>query len=127
MADHMGGGHGLSWRETTPQVSRYRHPPGSAEALRRDAIAEIGRSFTRTSDDLGWMDGAACVEIGGDAFFPRKGEPSRAQKKICAGCPVREQCEEFGEGQGYGLWGGKSRNARRDAKRARRQAGQVAA
>lgn len=29
--------------------------------------------------------------------------------EACAGCPLREQCEEIGKDEPYGMWGGVSR------------------
>lgn len=42
-----------------------------------------------------WMDAAACTQVDPELFFPDASEdwqPTRAAKRICAGCPVRETC-----------------------------------
>lgn len=68
----------------------------------------------------GWMSNAACSGVGGDAFFPEKGEPVTAQKRVCAGCPVRAECDEYAwdNNERFGIWGGSSENDRRKQRRA---------
>lgn len=41
--------------------------------------------------------GALCAEIGGDLWLPEKTEShhAAAAKKICASCPIAEQCLEY--------------------------------
>ena len=38
-----------------------------------------------------WMESAACVGLG-HLFFLEPGESSAPAKKICAACPVRDEC-----------------------------------
>jgi WhiB family transcriptional regulator, redox-sensing transcriptional regulator len=45
------------------------------------------------SDD--WRERALCAQVGGEAWFPEKGQPARPSKKICAACPVAVQCLEW--------------------------------
>lgn len=44
----------------------------------------------------GWRDGAACVRVDPEVFYPldeRPGSPAVARAKaVCAGCPVRKIC-----------------------------------
>jgi hypothetical protein len=61
-----------------------------------------------------WVKQAACTGQG-DVFFPETGGALTAAKKLCAGCPVRQQCEDYGKSMlkvetpiYRGLWGGKS-------------------
>jgi WhiB family redox-sensing transcriptional regulator len=57
--------------------------------------------------DRHWTVDALCAQIGGDMWFPVKGQPSREAKAICAKCPVQEPCPELGlQGEEYGVWGG---------------------
>lgn len=63
-----------------------------------------------------WRADAACAQIGGNLWYPEKGEPTRDAKRICAGCPVRSDCLDYAlaieatTGRGwvgrYGVWGG---------------------
>ena len=70
--------------------------------------------------DTAWQIDGACAEVGGDGFFPEKGESSRFAQRICHGCEVRSDCLEYAltTGQYFGVWGGLSeRQLRAEAKR----------
>lgn len=62
------------------------------------------------------MDEGLCTQVGGDLWFPEKGEPCKTAKELCQTCEVRTQClshaltlpEEFG------VWGGLSASERRE-------------
>ncbi len=54
---------------------------------------------------------AACREHPELSWFPERGEPTKAQLAVCAGCLVRDECREAGEL--VGIWGGLSGRARR--------------
>jgi hypothetical protein len=61
-----------------------------------------------------WVKQAACAGQG-DVFFPETGGALTAAKKLCASCPVRQQCEDYGKSMLHaetplyrGLWGGKT-------------------
>lgn len=71
-----------------------------------------------------WRDEALCLEIGGDPFFPEKGEPIADVKRVCQGCPVRAECLEYSivTNQRYGVWGGVSERNRRKLIAKRREA-----
>lgn len=77
-------------------------------------------------DDQPWAVDALCAQIGGDFWFPDKdgtGEPgqnhARQAKKICAACPVRNQCLAYAidHDERYGIWGGLSERERRSIKK----------
>lgn len=59
-----------------------------------------------------WMEDGKCVGLPfpeiDRLFFPDDGNYPREAKQMCAGCPVREQCERYATaaGEEYGLWGG---------------------
>ncbi len=64
----------------------------------------------------------ACVGKDPDLFFPGKGMNLvlRAAQAICAECPVRLECAEWGiHHESFGVWGGLSERARK-RERARR-------
>jgi len=75
-----------------------------------------------------WVAQAACAGLSGPVasalFFPSRGEPVTEARKVCAGCPVREQCLDFAlrNGEQHGIWGGTSERERRRMRRAYRQA-----
>jgi WhiB family redox-sensing transcriptional regulator len=56
--------------------------------------------------ELGWQDFALCAEIGGDTWFPEKGDPTRPAKKICRLCPVAADCLQYAIDNGiwHGVW-----------------------
>jgi WhiB family redox-sensing transcriptional regulator len=57
-----------------------------------------------------WMRQAVCLEIDPDLFYPDRGDSwgSRAAKRICTACPVREDCLQFAVAhhEHFGVWGG---------------------
>lgn len=75
-----------------------------------------------------WMRRAACVEraVDPDIFFPRRGRNSWRGKAICATCPVKNECLEYGIRETYGIWGGTSDRDRRVIRQQRRQAEEIA-
>ena len=54
----------------------------------------------------------ACAEIGGDFWFPEKGNGSNTTemlfaKSICKTCPHQSECAEWGIlNEVHGIWGG---------------------
>lgn len=72
-----------------------------------------------------WQDGANCLGVDPELFFPERGTSTKEAKDVCRGCIVREQCLEFSlqNGEKFGIWGGLSERERR---RIRRQRAQVA-
>lgn len=60
------------------------------------------------------MDLALCAQTDPEAFFPEKGQSPNAAKKVCASCPVVEQCLTYANRNGfsYGIWGGRTRSER---------------
>lgn len=59
-----------------------------------------------------WQD-ALCAQIGGDLWLPEKSEHqvSEAAKKVCARCPIAEQCLAYAlehelTRDHTGIWGG---------------------
>lgn len=77
-----------------------------------------------------WRDKALCAQIGGDLWFPEKGDrggPRRA-RETCARCPVAEQCLELAVNNPaiqHGIWGGKTPTEIRLIRNARGIAGDV--
>ena len=72
-----------------------------------------------------WRDDAACAGADADAFFPPAEDEAAAMpaKKICAVCPVQEQCIQYAlaTNQTEGVWGGMSSRRRiRDRERRKR-------
>jgi len=68
-----------------------------------------------------WRDDSACAGADSDVFFPPSEDEAAAMpaKKICAVCPVKEQCLEYAltTNQTEGVWGGMSSGDRRRLRR----------
>lgn len=66
-----------------------------------------------------WTTGAACASVGGDVWYPEKGESTRQAKAVCMGCEVREACLQsaLDRDEHFGVWGGYSERERRKLKR----------
>lgn len=74
-----------------------------------------------SADTEQWRDWASCATIGGDLWFPDKGEAQLAQraKNICSTCPVRQKCLTVAleDGETEGIWGGLSPLERKQLRR----------
>jgi len=73
-----------------------------------------------SEDDPGdWRSEALCAQADPDAWFPEKGGSTRMAKRICLGCPVKQQCLEYAliHDQRWGVWGGLSERERRCIRR----------
>lgn len=54
-------------------------------------------------------------------FIPeRRDQTTTDAKRVCASCPVRDECLEYGMYEPFGVWGGKTINERRRIRAARR-------
>lgn len=87
-----------------------------------DVDTELKRLFDRVHDARDgehWHNRALCAQSDPEAFFPTKGGSSREAKKICARCPVREQCLDFAmkHEEHHGIWGGLTERDRRQIRR----------
>ena len=83
------------------------------------AIAELSTKLAFDADERAWMLEAKCLDADPEAFFPEKGGSTREAKRICAICPVREECLDYAlaHDERFGIWGGLSERERRRAKR----------
>jgi WhiB family transcriptional regulator, redox-sensing transcriptional regulator len=77
-----------------------------------------------TTEPPRWQDDALCAQVGGDIFFPEKGQPVRDAKALCDRCPVQAACLEdaLARDERFGIWGGKSERERRRIKKDRQAA-----
>ena len=82
-------------------------------------LAELGGRLGFDEQERAWMMDARCLDADPEAFFPEKGGSTREAKRICAACPVREECLEYAleNDERFGIWGGLSERERRRAKR----------
>jgi len=65
-----------------------------------------------------WKSAGACRDHPELNWFPERGEPIRAQRAVCAACPVRAECLDAAiDGHEYGVWAGTSGRERRVIRR----------
>lgn len=74
--------------------------------------------------DSEWMLESRCRDMDPELFFPSDGVGVEIAQKICAQCPVANQCLEYALANhiDHGVWGGASERMRRRILRQRRQA-----
>lgn len=70
-----------------------------------------------------WMARGACRGMDPSIFIPeRRDQTTTDAKRVCASCPVRDECLEYGIFEPYGVWGGKTDNERRRIRSERHRA-----
>lgn len=75
--------------------------------------------------DLSWMTDAACKGVypknpeDPDIFFPEQGKSAEWARAICADCPVKAQCLEYGLWDSEGVFGGSTDAERRALRKER--------
>ncbi|TWE14598.1 WhiB family transcriptional regulator [Prauserella muralis] len=93
-------------RRTHTGPTRAVHVPGRA-TVPRLSWADFGLQ----PGELDWQTHAACAapDIDPDLFFPEPRQAAQAQR-ICAACPVRQQCQAHAQRhrERHGIWGGLS-------------------
>lgn len=84
-----------------------------ADQQRSDLKTYLSSALLRWREP--WMDDAECARVDPDAWFPEKGESPKPAKKICATCPVIQECREYAlrNRERNGIWGGTSDADRR--------------
>jgi WhiB family redox-sensing transcriptional regulator len=74
--------------------------------------------------DTEWMARGNCAHESPSTFFPSDGVGVEIARRICATCPVKDQCLEHAlvNRIDHGVWGGCSERERRRILKRRRQA-----
>lgn len=67
-----------------------------------------------------WQDHAACHNRGNTHFYLSIGQSARRALALCANCPVRVDCLEYGLHDQHGIWGGLTPNERQTERERRR-------
>lgn len=98
---------GIEAEETTAPVS--------TQALGQSVVGHtVALSLVdkRSSD---WRERALCSQTDPEAFHPEKGGSTKAAKKVCESCDVREECLQWAldTNERFGIWGGLSERERR--------------
>ncbi len=72
--------------------------------------------------DNQWMARGKCQSVAPETFFPSDGLGVIRAQRICASCPVQDECLEYAIENhiDHGVWGGRSERERRRIIRARR-------
>lgn len=74
-------------------------------------------NFNFDPDQDAWMEEGLCREIGGNEWFPPKGERGKEALRICQDCPVKARCLQFAlenrDLSRFGIWGGTTERERR--------------
>jgi WhiB family redox-sensing transcriptional regulator len=67
----------------------------------------------------GWTERAGCRGLDANFFHPERGEDAALAKRVCAACPVRDECLTFAlwHFEKHGVWGGMSERERRPLRR----------
>jgi len=65
-----------------------------------------------TGDRPDWHTEAACHGLT-HLFFPEPGGNANQAKAVCRTCPVVDECADAGEGEHFGVWGGRSERQRK--------------
>jgi len=70
-----------------------------------------------------WVDKADCKNVPIEIFFPNQGGSTQLARRICATCPVRQQCINYAIANHieYGVWGGMIVGSRAFSKYKRQQ------
>lgn len=78
-----------------------------------------GASLLSVDPPESWEVDAVCAQVDPELFFPEKGGSTRDAKKLCATCPVREEClnAALQRGEYWGIFGGLSPMERRKLRR----------
>jgi WhiB family redox-sensing transcriptional regulator len=76
--------------------------------------------------DIQWMDAGNCRTLPAEDFFPSDGVGVAAAQRVCASCPVRQQCldDAIAHHITHGVWGGTTERGRRTLARRMARAAQ---
>ena len=80
-------------------------------------------SLRRGALDIGWRERGLCSPATAHLFYVERGAGTKPAKRICARCPVREECLEYAltTAEKGGIWGGLSERERRRIRKSRQQ------
>ncbi len=96
-----------------PETTRRRH-------LELEGVLSAAVLFrVDIEDELLWQEGALCAQTDPETFFPEKGGSTRAAKRVCLSCDVREECLAYAidHDERFGIWGGLGERERRKLKK----------
>ena len=93
-------------RDADRERARIQGAPEGWDARRGDPVI---------FDPAPWKQHGLCIGTSVEIWFPERGDETRQQKALCAGCPVKWQCLRYSlDGlDRHGIWGGTSERDRR--------------
>ena len=70
-----------------------------------------------------WQIDGLCAQTDPESFYPDKGKPADAARRVCRRCPVQDDCLTWAleTNEQFGVWGGLTANQRREMRRAGRR------
>lgn len=76
--------------------------------------------FQELGSPAPWMQDALCAEVGGDLWFPERGEPATIARQICGRCPAVAACLQYAvdNNEIEGFWGNTSPEERQRMRKA---------
>ena len=75
---------------------------------------------TRRGRMFPYLDDAICRGLDPELFYAESGAAIMKAKSLCAACPVREKCLEWGiKREEFGVWGGTTARERASLRRER--------
>ncbi|MGL5826660.1 MAG: WhiB family transcriptional regulator [Nocardioides sp.] len=85
--------------------------------------------LTDEDTPMSWAGQALCAEVDPELFFPEKGGSSTAARRLCAACPVLDECRTWTQilDPRYGVWAGTTETDRRKQRRRDRRRSRAAA
>lgn len=73
----------------------------------------------RLQTDMEWQQEAACAGKPSEWWFPHNPRAKtnyQSARKVCASCPVSDECLKYGLSEHDGMWGGQDPKERRAAR-----------
>jgi WhiB family transcriptional regulator, redox-sensing transcriptional regulator len=89
-------------------VPKYLRPQSAAPRERSSSPRPFASKRAQPLSLQSWRLRAACRDADPALFFPERNQSAKPAKRICAECPVREQCLAFAvaSGERFGVFGG---------------------
>lgn len=96
--------------------------PNPSTLLTPQLLAEA-----RTDPARKWAADALCAGADPEMFFPPGDKPGMQARRICASCPVRENCLAYAiiVDEPFGIWGGLDHDERQTLRRQLQRRGEL--
>ncbi len=103
----------------TREAHIYMSADRFAEKFGAAAVAQDIQLGGSNDFEENWKLDGLCNQTDPEVFFPERNESPKEAKRICATCPVREECLESAlkNKEQFGIWGGTTARERSKLKR----------